>query len=69
MSVMLMLNAGSSTLKSSLLAAARTNPNLELICRGAIEGIGSQSGCFRARDKHGDMLEDKAVHGLRGPRC
>ncbi len=67
MSEILVLNAGSSTLKFSLFASAQTDSDLDLICGGAIEGIGAESGRFRARDKNGEAIADKTLLGLRGP--
>lgn len=67
MSEILVLNAGSSTLKFSLFVAASTAPDLTLICAGAIEGIGAETGRFRARDELGNAIEDKTLRGLRGP--
>jgi acetate kinase len=67
MSEILVLNAGSSTLKFSLFAAAQIDSGLELICRGSIEGIGSETGRFHARDKNSNAIENKTLRGLRGP--
>jgi acetate kinase len=54
----IVLNAGSSSLKFSIYAVAE--PKLDVVARGQIEGLGT-SPHFKAKDQHGEVLADTAL--------
>ena len=56
----IVLNAGSSSLKFSIYAVAEQE--LNLVARGQIEGLGT-SPRFKAKDQHGRALADAALDG------
>ena len=63
--VVLVLNAGSSSIKFSMFAVASRGRDLVLRHRGQIEGIGAEPR-FVAADAEGRRVVDRAVAGRRG---
>ena len=56
----IVLNAGSSSLKFSIYGVADRDPNL--VARGQVEGLGS-SPRFKAKDQQGQVLAEAALNG------
>jgi acetate kinase len=63
--IILVLNAGSSSLKFSMFAVGPGGPDLALRYRGAIDGIGADAR-FVVADADGRRVVDRAVAGPRG---
>jgi len=63
----LVLNAGSSSLKFSLFRPNSRGADLTDLCRGNIEGLGSPSGRFKAVDGNGETLADQTIQPRSGP--
>src|SRR5579859_3052681 len=58
--VILALNAGSSSIKFSLFALMGERETLSLLCRGGVEGLGSDPH-FRVSDATGKLQEDQQL--------
>src|SRR5438067_11539492 len=63
MSDILVLNAGSSSIKFSIFMMGGDECNLNFTLRGEIEGIGAEHARFRAASAAGHVLLEKALSG------
>jgi acetate kinase len=59
---LLVLNAGSSSIKFSVFALPADGGELELVCRGFQENIGEENPHFKAFDHDGRVLTDVRPH-------
>jgi len=63
---LLVLNAGSSSIKFSVFALPADGGELELVCRGLQENIGEDNPHFKAFDHAGQVLADLRLTAPEG---
>jgi acetate kinase len=63
---LLVLNAGSSSIKFSVFALPADDGELELVCRGLQENIGEDNPHFKAFDHTGQVLADLRLTAPEG---
>lgn len=63
---LLVINAGSSSIKFSVFAVSESGDDLNLVCRGVQESIGEENPHFKATDHAGKVLIDTYPRSLSG---